>query len=94
MKELTMGEERFLSESADAWKMEIYAKSEGELSDALKEKINGMAKAYVEAFTAFYKEEAAKTDERDTDVLQGAFEDKYQKEHPEFFDIDALIKEG
>ena len=94
MKELTMGELRFLGESADGWKMAVYAKSEGKLSDAAKEKMDRLAEAYVEAFTAFYEEAAAKTDQRDTDELQESFEEVYRKEHPEFFDIDTLIKEG
>lgn len=94
MKELTMGELRFLGESADGWKMAVYAKSEGQLSAAARDKIDRLADAYTEAFTEFYKEEASGTDQRDTDVLQERFEEVYRKEHPEFFDIDTLIKEG
>ena len=94
MKELTMGEKRFLNESADGWKMAVFAKAKGVVSEKLDAKMDQLADAYVKAFTEFYTKAAGDAAQTDTDRLQMEFEDVYRKEHPEFFDIDALVKEG
>ena len=91
--ELTMGDKRFISESADGWKMAVYSKNGPDVSDSLRAKINDMAADYVSSFEEYFVSEAEKNDMIDTDELQQAFDVIYKEKHPEFFDIDALIKE-
>ena len=91
MREISMGEMRYLEESANAWKMEVYGRLKKELTDEEETKIKEMARAYVEAFSDYYKNAIAEDENRDTYDIQSEFDEVYEKEHPEFYDIDALI---
>ena len=91
MRELTTGEMRMVSESANGWKMVIYQKVGDDISDALRERMSQLASGYVAAFMDFYKKAVEKAGDHDPDDIQSEFDEMYQKEHPEFYDIDALI---
>ena len=91
MRELTTGEMRMLSESANGWKMTIYQKAGGNISDALTERMDQLASDYEAAYTDYYKKAVEKAGDHQPEDIQTEFDEMYQKEHPEFYDIEALI---
>lgn len=91
MRELTMGEMRMISECTNGWKMMIYQRVGDDIPDALKAKMKQLASDYEAAFMEYYKEAVEKAGDREPDEFLGDFDEVYKKDHPEFYDIDALI---
>ena len=91
MRDLTIGEVRMISESTNGWKMTIYQKLGDDISDALREKMRQLASDYETAFMDFYKKAVEEAEDQEPEDIQEEFDKMYQKEHPEFYDIDALI---
>ena len=95
MRELTMGERRNIAEAANGWKMEIYTNSEQPISKEKEDRIEQMATAYTTSYLDYYKNAVAAAADGKVNAVAvaNAFNEMYKKEHPDFFDMDALIKE-
>lgn len=93
MRELTPGELRYINESTDGWRMYIYSKKQ-EMTPEIQERMSELSTAYKEAFYAFYEDALQKGEVYDSDAVLKDFNEIYEKEHPEFFDIDALLEGG
>ncbi len=90
MRELTLGELRYINESANEWEMYIRSLIKQELPPEAEEHMEELAKAYKEAFLAFYKEAIQRGEDGDSIAIHRAFNAIYEKEHPEFFDVETL----
>lgn len=93
MRELTTGELRYINESTDGWKMYIYSKDQ-EITPEIQQRMRELSTAYKEAFYAFYEAALQKGEVYDSDAVQKDFDEVYGKEHPEFYDVDALFEGG
>lgn len=92
MRELTPGELRYIDESVNEWKMYIRIIAKQELTMEDERHIESLAKAYKEAFLAFYKEAVQKDEDANSTEIHRAFNAVYEKEHPEFYDVETLSK--
>ncbi len=93
MRELTLGEKRFIDESTNGWKMDIYSRNQ-EITPEIEKRISELAEAYEDAFYAFYKDALQKEEVLNADAIQRDFDEAYEKEHPEFYDVEALLRGG
>lgn len=91
MRELTIGELRFIDESTNDWKMYIYSKCRTRDTAELRERINVLSEEYKEAFREFYKKRLEKASFVDSIELKNEFDKVYEKKKPEFYDINTLI---
>ncbi len=92
MRELTPGELRYIDESVNEWKMYIRIIAKQELTMEDERHIESLEKAYKEAFLAFYKEAVQREEDADSIEIHRAFNAVYEKEHPEFYDVETLSR--
>lgn len=92
MRELTIGELRFIGESADDWLMQVYSRI-GQMDDVpedIDDRIADMQAQFVEGFRQYYTDTRAASDNVDSDVILEDFKVRWATDHPEFFE---MIKE-
>ena len=89
VRDLTMGELRFIDESTFGWKMNIYEKVGRNAPFELLKRMNQLSDAYKKAFLDFYKKRVAYV--LDSVELQNEFDKYYEKINPIFYDINTLI---
>ncbi|MBO6148962.1 MAG: hypothetical protein J6O55_06455 [Lachnospiraceae bacterium] len=94
MYELTTGDRRFIDESARAWKMTIDPVIERlkELPQEVEERIEKLYSAYRKEFGEYYLNAMREDEGRLADPILREFDDKWSKEHPEFYDMDRLFE--
>ena len=93
MRELTLGELRYISESANGWKMDIFMNMSRELTKEEQEQMRSLEEAYVEAFREFYQTALEKDETALSDEIQDAFDETYAVSHPEFYEFPNLLSE-
>ncbi len=93
MYELTMGDQRYIAESLTTWKMYInpILGTMGEVPQDVEDNINQLAEAYLRDFESFYQEKMNEDETLLSSEVQYAFEQIWIKDHPQMFDIDALL---
>lgn len=91
MRGLTLGEKRYVYESTNSWRMYIYSQSV-ELSKEDEACMRKLEDGYQDAFYSYYENALKIGEVYNSGALQAEFEEVYKKEHPEFFDIEALIR--
>ena len=93
MRDLTLGELRYISESANGWKMDIFMNMSRELTSEEREQMMSLEEAYVEAFQEFYKTALEKDEMAFSDEIQNEFDEAYAVSHPEFYEFPNLLSE-
>jgi len=95
MIELTLGELRYIDESANAWYMDVrrIADSMGDVPEAVKTRISTLQEEYVEEFLEFYTAEKEKSTGLDSVDIQDKFDETWTKKHPDFYDMEKLFAE-
>lgn len=93
MRELTLGELRFIDESANGWKMYIYQNMQRELTEEEKNQIHSLAEDYCKAFLEFYKSAVEKNNVVDSDDIHDKFDETYKSSHPDFYNFPSVLME-
>lgn len=93
MIELTNGELRDINESTNGWMMMVNDAigKMTDVSDETKARINALGKQFKEELYEFYVAAKEESDEKDADEIFAEFDEKWSKEHPEFYDIQKLL---
>ena len=93
MRELTVGELRYIDESVNPWKMQIHSKIENieELPESVFQRMADLEKEFKDRFYEFYKKAVDEGTTLDSDQLLKQFEESFVKDHPEFWDMEALL---
>ena len=96
MYKLTTGDLRLIDESTRAWQMTIdpvLAIME-ELPREVLETIAGLSDKYKEGLKEYYLKAMTENDRRLADPVFLEFDQKWEKEHPEFYDMDKLFEKA
>ena len=91
MRELTVGELRFIDESTNDWRMYIYSKVDAKVAAELQERLRALSDEYKAAFLDFYKKRVEKETYVDAIETKNEFDKFYEKRNPAFYDINGLI---
>ncbi len=96
MYKLTTGDLRLIDESIRPWQMTIYPVLEKmeELPGEVTEAINKLSEQYRKELQDFYCEAMEKNSGRLADPIFREFDEKWDKEHPEFYDVDRLFEKA
>ncbi|MBQ7706651.1 MAG: hypothetical protein IJT72_02590 [Lachnospiraceae bacterium] len=94
MYELTIGDQRYIEESLTTWMMYInpIVSSMDSVPKELKDKISELSDRYVDEFYDFYEKKKDEDESLHADEIKNAFDEIWEKEHEEFFDMDKLFK--
>ncbi len=90
MRELTPGELRYIEESTNGWQMYIYSKSQM-MTPELEQRMRELSDAYKDAFYAFYEAALQQSEVIDCEAVHRDFDEAYGKDHPEYYDVEALL---
>ena len=93
MIELTSGELRDINESTNGWRMMINDAigNMSDVSDETKERIYALEKQFKEELYEFYVAAKGGFKQIDADEIFFEFDEKWNKEHPEFYDMKKLL---
>lgn len=95
MYKLTTGDLRYIAQATTPWKMTIdtvLTKMEA-IPDVVKERIENLTEKYKEELGEFYLKALNEDEDRLVDSILFEFDNQWDKDHPEYYDIDLLIKE-
>ena len=93
MRELTEGDLRYINESTNSWQMLV----DGIMNsmDNIPEEVTGhiglLQEQYIEEFGEFFAAAVEAGTDKDADGLLGEFDNKWNTDHPEFYDMKALF---
>ncbi|MBP5309918.1 MAG: hypothetical protein J6W58_01700 [Lachnospiraceae bacterium] len=93
MIELTSGELRDINESTNGWRMMVddaIGKMTG-VSDETKKHIDALEKQFKEELSEFYMAAKGGSEQIDADDIFAEFDEKWNEEHPEFYDLKRLL---
>ena len=96
MYKLTSGDLRLIDESVRPWQMTIgpvLIKME-ELPGEVSELIRSLSDQYREELKSFYRDAMDKDSGSLADPIFREFDEKWDKEHPEFYDMDRLFEKA
>lgn len=93
MYDLTIGDQRYIEESLTIWWMYInpILSSMKAVPQELTKKLRELAEQYVEEFSDFYMKKKEEDESLHADEIKNAFDEKWSKEHEEFYDMDKLF---
>lgn len=96
MYKLTTGDLRLIDESIRPWQMTIYPVLEKmeELPGEVNEAINDLSVQYRKELQDFYCAAMDKNSGSLADPIFREFDEKWDKEHPEFYDVDRLFEKA
>ncbi len=93
MAELTSGELRYIDESLNTWRFWISEISGymDEVPAEVKKHIDELSDQFKAEFVKFFAAEKDKNPNPNGGEISAAFDEQWNKEHPEFFDMKALF---
>ena len=96
MYKLTTGDLRLIDESIRPWQMSINPVLEKmeELPAEVSETIKTLSEQYRTELQDFYCKAMDKDNRRLADPIFREFDEKWDKEHPEFYDVDRLFEKA
>ncbi|MCR5249687.1 MAG: hypothetical protein K6E50_03685 [Lachnospiraceae bacterium] len=95
MKELTIGELRYINEAVNLWKMLVMRIqcSMDHMPESLTDKLNRLEQDFQDQFRAYYQKCRDEGSQKSSDALLDDFEEKWEKIHPDFYDFRKLFAE-
>lgn len=92
--ELTMGDLRYINESANSFMMEagMTLGKYKEVPQDLKDRIDELKAGFVREFGEYFRKEREAGNTKDADELLNDFDGIFEKEHPEFYDMEKLFE--
>lgn len=92
----TSGDIRLIDESVRPWQMTINPVLEKmeELPSEVNEAINDLTELYKKELKDYYCKAMDKDSRRLADPIFREFDEKWDKEHPEFYDVDRLFEKA
>ena len=93
MYELKTGDIMYIEDSVRPWRMIIdpILSSMKTVPGELEKKIEELETAYKEELFEFYRNKKTEDETLYTNEIQKAFEQEWEKKHPEFYDMDKLL---
>ncbi len=94
MSELTIGDLRYIDESVNSWKMQIdmLLQAREPASEDVLKRIDELENLYKEDFSVFFRKAREEGTEKNAVEIQNAFDDEWEKKHPDFYDLEQLLK--
>lgn len=95
MYKLTTGDLRYIAQSTRAWKetIDTVINKIPVVPRVVQDRIRNLSDKYKEDLVAYYLEAMRENEGRLADSILWEFDVKWDTEHPEYYDIDLLIKE-
>jgi hypothetical protein len=92
--ELTTGDLRYINESANSFRMEAEIESGKykEVPQELKDRIDELGTVFVSEFGEYFRREREAGNTKNADGLLYDFDESFEKEHPEFYDMEKLFE--
>jgi ribosomal silencing factor RsfS len=92
--ELTIGDLRYINESANSFIMETNMESGKykEIQQDLKDHIEELKTGFVKEFGEYFRREREAGSTKDADGLLYDFDEIFGEEHPEFYDMEKLFE--
>lgn len=92
----TTGDLRLIDESVRPWQMTVFPVLEKmqELPAEVSEAIRALAEQYKKELREYYCDALDKDSGKLADPVFREFDEKWDKEHPEFYDIDRLFEKA
>ena len=92
----TIGDLRLIDESIRPWQMTIFPILEKmeELPAEVNETIHTLSEQYKKELQEFYCEAMDQNNGRLADPIFREFDEKWDKDHPEFYDVDKLFEKA
>lgn len=91
---LTTGDLRFINESTSGWRMMVRSAIGfgDDIPETVLERITELEDTYLEKFEEYFIKIRKAYPEATPDQIRDGFDEAFKTDHPEFFDMEMLLK--